>query len=257
LSSRKLTLVHKVGGVLTDVASAKLSDPTGAFGVKRLSDNAVIVADGTDMAHDGTGLYSYTIAGLTPGTEYLAYVEYVYLGATNREPVQWVAGVDQAEGYYAKRQKILEIAGANNFGAAFNLDNAETVADETLVQDVMDRIDRYVDSRARYWGLAVEAGATTPHVIAATNADFGRISDLASADARVEGYFLRGSPQADENTPEPAGQMARMRKEAREELDEILSRIRQTQLAAAGGNDGIEVVVPWDYCNYPGARVAP
>jgi hypothetical protein len=73
--------VFEVEGVPTDVTSAKLSDPTGTYGVKRNDTDAVVVADDTAMTKVSTGTYEYTFTGVE-GVAYTAYVEFVYLGAT-------------------------------------------------------------------------------------------------------------------------------------------------------------------------------
>ena len=73
----------KPGGVATDVTSAKLSDATGAYGVKRDDTDAVVVADGVDMTKLETGLYEYSFDAVA-GVAYTAYVEFVYLGVTYR-----------------------------------------------------------------------------------------------------------------------------------------------------------------------------
>ena len=78
-------IVHrtfKVEGVLTDATSAKLSDPTGAYGVRRNDTGAVVVADGTAMSHVATGQYSYSFAEPAVGLSYQAWVEFVYAGNT-------------------------------------------------------------------------------------------------------------------------------------------------------------------------------
>jgi len=63
LISRKLY----VGSTLTDATSVTLADPTGTFGVRRTDTNAVVVASGTAMNHDGTGLYSFNFTDPAPG----------------------------------------------------------------------------------------------------------------------------------------------------------------------------------------------
>jgi len=74
----------KVAGVLTDVTSAKLSDATGSFGVKRVDTGEVIVADGTDMAKIATGTYRYSFTPVQRGLTYFYYIEIVAGGVTRR-----------------------------------------------------------------------------------------------------------------------------------------------------------------------------
>lgn len=71
----------KVDGVLTNVTTALLSDPTGTYGIKRNDTDATVVADATAMTNVSTGVYEYTFSA-TAGLSYTAYVEFVYAGAT-------------------------------------------------------------------------------------------------------------------------------------------------------------------------------
>lgn len=73
-----------VGGVLTDVTTAKLSDPTGTFGAKRTDTDATVVADGTDYVNVGTGQYQYEFSSEVAGVEYAYWVEVLYAGQTFR-----------------------------------------------------------------------------------------------------------------------------------------------------------------------------
>ncbi len=73
-----------VDDVLTSVTTAKLSDATGAFGVKRTDTDAVVVADGTAMTESSTGVYTYSFTEPATGLAYEAWVEFVYGGNTYR-----------------------------------------------------------------------------------------------------------------------------------------------------------------------------
>lgn len=69
----------EVEGVLTSVTTAKLSDPTGTFGVKRTDNDAKVVDDGTAMTEVETGVYEYEMTEPVGYTgPYQAYVEFVY-----------------------------------------------------------------------------------------------------------------------------------------------------------------------------------
>jgi len=81
MATRSISHEWRVEGVLTNATSAKLSDPTGTFGVKRNDTDAVVVADGTNMTNSSTGIYDYSFNDVA-GASYTAYVEIVYLGAT-------------------------------------------------------------------------------------------------------------------------------------------------------------------------------
>lgn len=68
-----------------DVTSCKLSDPTGAYGVKRNDTDAVVVADGTDMTKKATGVYRHTFTEPAVDLTYTYWTEWVYAGETYRE----------------------------------------------------------------------------------------------------------------------------------------------------------------------------
>lgn len=84
MSTTTITFTFKVGAVLTNVTSAVLSDPTGAFGVRRLDSGAVVVADGTALVWQSVGVYSYAFADPASGLTYNYWVEFVYAGNTYR-----------------------------------------------------------------------------------------------------------------------------------------------------------------------------
>jgi hypothetical protein len=76
-TSSQRTLVRKwlVNGVLTDVASVVLADPTGSYGVKRADTGTVVIPAGTAMTHAGTGVYSFTDPTLSTGVSYVWYAK--------------------------------------------------------------------------------------------------------------------------------------------------------------------------------------
>jgi len=78
----------KVSGVYVAVTSVKLSDPTGAYGVKRDDTDAVVVVDGVDMTESGTGQYSYAFTEPEAGLTYTYWVEWVYDGETYHDEHQ-------------------------------------------------------------------------------------------------------------------------------------------------------------------------
>jgi hypothetical protein len=165
MSTKRISITRDLDGVPTDYASVPvLRDPTLTYGVKRVDTSAVIVLAGTEFTRDSAGRYHYDVTGLTEGVDYLAYIERVNAGGgIQRDPFSWTAGVDEAEGYYVKRAKTLRTAGTVNFNAAFNLDPTSLAADESIVQEVFDQADRFVDGRALV--LGVTAAGTPPHFV--------------------------------------------------------------------------------------------
>ena len=73
--------VFTINGIPTDVQSAVLSDPTGAYGMRRTDTNEVVIADGTAMVRTGVGTYEYEYDDVG-GVPYSAYVEFQY-GSTS------------------------------------------------------------------------------------------------------------------------------------------------------------------------------
>jgi len=74
-----------IDGVLTDVTSVVLSDPTATYGVKRNDTGAVVVADGVAMTRASTGVYRHTFAEPEQYLTYTYWVEWVYAGQTYRD----------------------------------------------------------------------------------------------------------------------------------------------------------------------------
>ena len=90
--TRVINKVFKIDGVATDATTAKLSDPTGTFGIKRNDTDAVVVADGTNMTKTATGTYEYTFDEVI-GVTYTAYVEFVYSGQTYYIEIEFSASL--------------------------------------------------------------------------------------------------------------------------------------------------------------------
>lgn len=67
----------KVGGVLTNASVASLGDASGGYGVRRLDTGAVVVAAGVGVTNVSTGLYSYSIADVVAGVEYVYSFHFV------------------------------------------------------------------------------------------------------------------------------------------------------------------------------------
>jgi hypothetical protein len=111
MATRTITFRHEVNGSLANATSVVLSDPTGAFGVKRNDTSAVVVVDATAMTNSGTGIYSYTFTEPAAGLAYTAYIEWVYGGETFRVERQ-LASVSTDLTTLARVKEYLEIATA-------------------------------------------------------------------------------------------------------------------------------------------------
>lgn len=80
--ANKFSINFKPGGVLTNATSVTLASEDGLYGIKKESDNSVIVANNTAMSNPSTGNYSFESALLLFGVEYVASVKIVYNGQT-------------------------------------------------------------------------------------------------------------------------------------------------------------------------------
>lgn len=114
MPSRTISQTFKVGGVLTNATSAKLSDPTGTYGIRRNDTLATVVADNTAMTNSSTGVYQYTFTALD-GVTYTAYIEFVYDGDTIYVEFD-IPAVASSSGMVASYSSLLERVGHELFG---------------------------------------------------------------------------------------------------------------------------------------------
>lgn len=129
MATRLIVKTWRVEGVLTDVTSAKLSDPTGTFGVRRNDTLAVIVPDGTNMLHGSTGVYEYSFEDVQD-VAYTAYVEFVYLGSTFHFEVDLAARAETGL-MVASYSSLLDRVGHYLFGirTGFTADQTDDIED--------------------------------------------------------------------------------------------------------------------------------
>lgn len=127
MGTRTINRTWRVEGVLTNVTSAKLSDPTGTYGVKRNDTDAVVVADGTDMTNSATGIYEYSFTDVQD-VAYTAYVEIVYAGATYYFEVDLPART-AVDGMTVNYSSLLEDVGHFLFGlrTGFTADQTDDI----------------------------------------------------------------------------------------------------------------------------------
>ena len=86
MSTIYLTFTHRalVDGVqtLTDVASVVAEDPGSTYGVKRDDTDGVVVASGTALTWQSTGVYQLSFTAPANGLSYTWYPKWVYSGKT-------------------------------------------------------------------------------------------------------------------------------------------------------------------------------
>lgn len=114
MPERTITQEFRVGGVLTNVTSAKLSDPDDVYGVKRNDTDAVVVDNNTALTNSSTGVYEYTFTALV-NVAYTAYIEFSYGGDTIFVEVT-VPAITDSFGMVCSYDSLLERVGHELFG---------------------------------------------------------------------------------------------------------------------------------------------
>ena len=171
----------KVGSTLTDMTSVELARADAVYGVKRTDTDAVVVASGTAMTKQSTGVYEHTFADPASGLEYAYSIKYVYAGATYYFPGEFDGPVDG----YCARGDIENLNGINNVSKWSDLDND---ADATKITDriavAIAAVGDKLDAELRYsrYAIPVANSGTTPTVI----------RDLCAQMAAVWLYESRG-----------------------------------------------------------------
>ena len=125
MPSRTISQTFKVGGVLTNATSAKLSDPTGTYGIRRNDTLATVVADNTSMTNASTGVYQYTFTALD-GISYTAYIEFVYDGDTIYVEFD-IPAVASTSAMVCSYDSLLERVGHELFGIRSGFSADQTV----------------------------------------------------------------------------------------------------------------------------------
>mgnify|MGYP001301381234 CR=1 FL=1 len=133
MTTRLISKTWSVDGVLTNVTTAKLSDPTGTYGIKRNDTDAVVVADGTSMTNSSTGVYDYSFTD-TVDIAYTAYVEFVYAGSTYHFEVDIPARATTGV-MVASYSSLLERVGNFAFGIRSSYSADQTTDIEEAIKD--------------------------------------------------------------------------------------------------------------------------
>jgi hypothetical protein len=120
--TRTITQEFRVGGVLTNATSVKLSDPDDVYGIKRNDTDAVVVANNTAMTNPSTGVYTYTFTAVV-NVSYTAYIEFSYGGDTIFREVTIPAIIDSF-GMVCSYDSLVERVGHELFGirSGFSID---------------------------------------------------------------------------------------------------------------------------------------
>lgn len=160
--ARIVRKTFKVDGVPTNVTSAKLSDPTGTFGVKRNDTDAVVVADNTSMTLVSTGTYQYEFTDV-PGVAYTAYVEFVYGGATYHFEVDFAATTSAVSGpvsYSSLKERVGHYLFGAEVNTAFSQDQLTRIG--YCISDGLRRV--YAAHEWSFFRPVVDVSTTAPYV---------------------------------------------------------------------------------------------
>ena len=204
-----ITFTSKIGGVLADVTTVKLSDPDGSYGVRRVDTEEVAVAEGAAMTNIATGTYTYSFAGVG-GVQYQYYVEWVYAGETYYVEKFFTAAGDAASLTGLTLKQVLRsilandavLTGSDNLGTLLEY-NATTKPDTVFFQYPPERISPPLLT----YRISGEAGRF-PHNffldVVVWGGDFRAISDrvydllngrieVAASDWQVKGILYESS----------------------------------------------------------------
>jgi hypothetical protein len=219
MATKTISVRNEVEGVLTDLDACTLSDPTGTFGVREVGTGTVIVANGTALSHDGTGLYSYGITGLTTGVTYQAYVARLYLGETSRESVTFTVAAGASDTYSVDAD-LDNWYGPNNVAAWADL-NSNGDADEIAARKAWARgvAYRWINSKLR--GADLTAPATSGNF-----AEFDLLADVEAERAGAILYQSRGVNDRQQASGKTDGVMQAHFDHAEKELDRLIASVQ-------------------------------
>jgi hypothetical protein len=138
--SRTVRKVFSINGVPTDVDSAVLSDPTGAYGVKRNDTDAAVVADGTAMVRVGVGTYEYEFTDIV-GVAYTAYVEFQHGSNTYYVESDFAASVATVSGTaFVTYERLQERVGHYLFGIRSGFASDQLLDIDDCIADGLQRV---------------------------------------------------------------------------------------------------------------------
>lgn len=232
MSTTTITKKFFIDAVLTNPTTAKMSDPTGAFGVKRNDNDAVVVADGTAMTQVSTGIYQHTWTDPAYDLTYTAWTEWVYAGETYRFEDQVTGTTAVADGVQSSAQRVgqnlyatptdlVDFAGltaTTGSGAAAYYNNIASLL--SRISREIDRLCRrhfYVETATRYFTPKVSGFMFIDDVLSLTSfgadSDWDDVVDTAWAAA---GYKL-----------EPRNKFPKVKVKANPNSSYILSTLEQ------------------------------
>jgi len=164
-----LTYSHRYKGLLADVDSLVLSNPSGDYGV-RTADGALVVAAATELVRSSQGVYSYTFTAPSPGLSYVWGVQYVR-GDTDPSP------------YYEEYQ----------FTDPTPAQATTLQAEKWFVVDAPDEWPVSEKEAGEHLRAAADVGSFCPYIAAATEYAEDRLS-AALMPRIIRATFYDGEP---------------------------------------------------------------
>jgi hypothetical protein len=141
-TTRTIRRTFKVDGVLTDVTTAVLCDPTAAYGIKRTDTNAVVVAANVAMTKSSTGVYEYSFTALD-GVAYTGYSKFTYGGAVYSQDHDFASYTPAAApGMTVSFAQLQETIGRVFFGKRTGFSSAETDDIEDIIKGGLQAVYR-------------------------------------------------------------------------------------------------------------------
>jgi len=201
VSQSTLTVRIVVDGAGRTGLTVLLSDPTGAYGVKRNDTDAAVVADATAMTEIGGGIYARTFTDPAPGLSYTGWVEYAYDGETYHASHTFTGPAADAAAAPARRWEAIipyeyrgafhtsrwRLQGVSTRSVAQNTGNGllwltmtragDTVTSELFKDDALNPVDKVASGAADVSGVD-GTGDNAAHVVLAAANDSGLSGEL-------------------------------------------------------------------------------
>jgi hypothetical protein len=145
MSTTTINLTSYVNGLLTDLDSAKLSDATATYGVKRTDTGATVVNDNTSFTHLAQGTYQYAFTDPAADLTYEIAFELTYGGETRRYTRISTAGtVSQnylipVDDHFSSEAEVIRFMGEN--AVILITDDWDYTDKSPIWNDILDFVD--------------------------------------------------------------------------------------------------------------------
>jgi len=194
------------GAPLVLSPAAKLSNPSGTFGVRRMDTDAQVVSDATAYTHLGGGQYNYGFLA-TEGVDYRYYVEAVVGSVTYHLPrtTALISSAALAIGRYTDSHRIETTFGVDNVHKWCSIDDHDDAVDYALrMYQLIAAAEAEIDDVLRGSAVSVPLTTTIPSIV----------TEIATALAAVRMYEARGVVDFNTETGQPQHRLQYQKKEA-------------------------------------------